>query len=45
MFAQPFMEALSVHVPHKENIINFSHQHSTSSGQNIEVALPLPSHE
>jgi shikimate 5-dehydrogenase len=41
MSAQPLVEALSVHVPHKENIIDFFSQHSTSSGQNIEVAMPL----
>jgi len=45
MSAQPPVEALSVYIPYKENIIDFSHQHSISSGQNIEVALPLLSHE
>ena len=32
MSAQPLVEVLSVHVPHKENIIDFSPQHSTSRG-------------
>jgi hypothetical protein len=32
MYVWPLVEALSVHVPHKENIFDFSHQHSTSSG-------------
>jgi hypothetical protein len=32
MSAQPSVEALSVHVLHKKNIIGFSPQHSTSMG-------------
>ena len=32
MYVRPLVEALLVHVPHKENIVDFSHQHSTSSG-------------
>ena len=32
MSAQPPMKALLVYVPHKENIFDFSPQHSTSRG-------------
>ena len=32
MSTQPLVEVLLVHVPYKENIIDFSPQHSTSRG-------------